>query len=72
MIGMKDSFPSRQPTPDAGSRGKPFKANIDALSSRELEVMKFIASGLTNTEIGEELTVSPRTVESHRASISAS
>jgi len=44
-------------------------ANIDALSSRELEVMKLIASGLTNTEIAEELTVSPRTVESHRASI---
>lgn len=31
--------------------------------------MKFNASGLTNTEIGEELTVSPRTVESHRANI---
>lgn len=61
------SFPSA--TPDTGSDPKPFEANIDALSSRELEVMKFIASGLTNTEIGEELTVSPRTVESHRASI---
>jgi DNA-binding NarL/FixJ family response regulator len=61
------SFPSA--TPDTGSHRKPFEANIDALSSRELEVMKFIASGLTNTEIGEELTVSPRTVESHRASI---
>jgi DNA-binding NarL/FixJ family response regulator len=48
---------------------KAVEANIDALTSRELEVMKLIASGLTNTEIGEELTVSPRTVESHRASI---
>lgn len=44
-------------------------ANIDALSSRELEVMKLIAAGLTNTEIAESLAVSPRTVESHRASI---
>ncbi|MCZ8379453.1 response regulator transcription factor [Mycobacterium sp. CPCC 205372] len=61
------SFPA--PPPATGSHGKPFEANIDALSSRELEVMKFIASGLTNTEIGEELSVSPRTVESHRASI---
>lgn len=61
------SFPS--PPPDTGSHGRPFEANIDVLSSRELEVMKFIASGLTNTEIGEELSVSPRTVESHRASI---
>lgn len=61
------SFPPA--TPNTGSHEKPFEANIDALSSRELEVMKFIASGLTNSEIGEELTVSPRTVESHRASI---
>ena len=45
------------------------KANINALSSRELEVLGLIAAGLTNSEIADELTVSPRTVESHRASI---
>lgn len=61
------SFPST--APNTGSHENPFEANIDALSSRELEVMKFIASGLTNTEIAEHLTLSPRTVESHRASI---
>lgn len=54
---------------EPGRSTDPIAANIDSLSSRELEVMKLIASGLTNTEIAEELTVSPRTVESHRASI---
>lgn len=48
---------------------KRLDVDIDLLSSRELEVMVLIASGLTNAEIAEKLTVSPRTVESHRASI---
>ena len=48
---------------------KRLKVDIDLLSSRELEVMVHIASGLTNAEIAQRLVVSPRTVESHRASI---
>jgi DNA-binding NarL/FixJ family response regulator len=48
---------------------KHLEVDIDLLSSRELEVMVLIASGLTNAEIADRLTVSPRTVESHRASI---
>ncbi|AII11495.1 response regulator [Rhodococcus opacus] len=54
---------------DTTESENPLEANIDSLSSRELEVLKLIASGLTNTEIAEGLTVSSRTVESHRASI---
>lgn len=48
---------------------KRLEVDIDLLTSRELEVMVLIASGLTNAEIADQLTVSPRTVESHRASI---
>lgn len=48
---------------------KRLEVDIDLLSSRELDVMVLIASGLTNAEIADRLTVSPRTVESHRASI---
>ena len=40
-----------------------------ALSEREQEVLKLIALGLTNAEIGEQLYVSVRTVETHRAHI---
>ncbi|WP_229022997.1 response regulator [Actinomarinicola tropica] len=40
-----------------------------ALSERELDVLRLIALGLTNAEIGERLYVSVRTVETHRAHI---
>lgn len=39
------------------------------LSDRELEVLKMMALGLTNTEIGQRLYVSVRTVETHRSHI---
>ena len=41
----------------------------DALSSRELDVLRLIALGHTNSEIADTLFLSVRTVESHRAHI---
>ncbi|MFZ0384061.1 MAG: response regulator transcription factor [Solirubrobacteraceae bacterium] len=41
----------------------------DGLSPRELEVLRLIALGHTNAEIAGVLTLSVRTVESHRAHI---
>jgi two-component system, NarL family, response regulator NreC len=41
----------------------------DGLSEREVEVLRMIALGHTNNEIGEELFLSVRTVETHRAHI---
>jgi two-component system response regulator NreC len=41
----------------------------DELSERECEVLRLIALGYTNAEIGEQLYISIRTVESHRAHI---
>ena len=41
------------------------------LSAREREVLGLIVAGLTNKEIGRALTVSPRTVETHRANLFA-
>jgi two-component system response regulator NreC len=41
----------------------------DDLSDRELEVLKLIALGHTNSEIAAQLYLSVRTVESHRAHI---
>ena len=37
------------------------------LSEREREVLGLIVAALTNKEIGRELTLSPRAVETHRA-----
>src|SRR5207245_2166591 len=41
----------------------------DDLSARELEVLRLIALGHTNSEIATQLYLSVRTVESHRAHI---
>ena len=41
------------------------------LSEREREVLGLIIEGLTNKEIGRALTLSPRTVETHRANLFA-
>ena len=41
----------------------------DDLTERELEVLRLIALGHTNAEIGAQLYLSVRTVESHRAHI---
>ncbi|GAB4558948.1 MAG: response regulator transcription factor [Anaerolineae bacterium] len=41
----------------------------EPLSPREIEVLKLIALGYTNRQIAEALTISVRTVESHRANI---
>ncbi|HXA55687.1 MAG TPA: response regulator transcription factor, partial [Solirubrobacteraceae bacterium] len=43
----------------------------DRLSQREVEVLRLIALGYTSVEIADKLHLSPRTVESHRAHITA-
>jgi len=42
---------------------------VDLLSPREQEVLKRVAAGLSSKEIGADLSISPRTVETHRASL---
>ena len=44
-------------------------AKAELLTAREREVLTLIAEGNTNQKIAEELTVSKKTVESHRANI---
>jgi len=46
-------------------------AVAEQLTPRELEVLKYIVQGYTNRQIGEELNISVRTVEGHRANLSA-
>jgi DNA-binding CsgD family transcriptional regulator/tetratricopeptide (TPR) repeat protein len=39
------------------------------LTARELEVLKLVASGLTNAQVAEQLSVTPRTVNAHLTTI---
>lgn len=48
----------------------PSKPLVNPLTPRETDVLKLIVSGYTNRQIGEELTISVRTVEGHRANLS--
>jgi len=42
---------------------------LETLTSRELEVMRYIVRGYTNRQIAESLFISVRTVEGHRANL---
>ena len=45
------------------------RALLARLTPREAEILELICQGLTSREIADVIAVSPRTVESHRASI---
>ncbi|HKZ15286.1 MAG TPA: response regulator transcription factor [Solirubrobacterales bacterium] len=53
----------------AGLSRAPDDSETQALSPRETDVLRLMALGHTNREIGEQLDLSVRTVETHRAHI---
>jgi two-component system response regulator NreC len=48
---------------------KPQETPAEPLTPRETEVLRYIAQGYTNRQIGEVLSISVRTVEGHRANL---
>jgi two-component system response regulator NreC len=57
--------------PRLGARvaAEPHPAPPDTLSERELQVLRMVALGHTNSEIADRLYLSVRTVETHRSHI---
>ena len=53
-----------QESSDAGGR------SLDTLSERERQVLELVALGYTHKEVGEELSVSVKTVETYRSRLS--
>ena len=58
------------PAPAAPVQVEP-ASRLDALSPREQEILRGIALGQSNKEIARALSLSPRTVETHRANLFA-
>ena len=52
-----------------GTSGQTAPVYPDGLTEREVDVLRLIASGKTNQEIGDELFISARTVANHAANI---
>lgn len=59
---MVDSFVT-------GREAAPAKKAWDLLTSRERSVLKLIAEGRTNRQVGQYLNLSPKTIEKYRASM---
>jgi DNA-binding NarL/FixJ family response regulator len=63
---MPKPLPITQPAPPAAKSSHSYH---DGLTIREVEVLRFIAKGLTDAQIAEQLAISPRTVNTHLTSI---
>ena len=48
---------------------RPFHENFEALTERELEVVKWVIQGMTNKEIATKLGISEKTVKTHLRNI---
>jgi LuxR family maltose regulon positive regulatory protein len=58
-----------QPSNQSGTKTLGRQSLAEPLTDREIEVVRLLARRLTNTEIGEELFISPITVKNHVAHI---
>lgn len=55
---------TKRPAPGAGP-----PAELEELTARELEVLRLLARGMSNAEIGQELFLSPATAKTHVARV---
>jgi two-component system response regulator NreC len=63
------SSPVQSALSDMVRAGSEPQRAIDQLTERELEVLRFVAEGLSTKEVASQLGISGRTVESHRANV---
>jgi DNA-binding NarL/FixJ family response regulator len=61
---LKTPLPATD-TPPSNPNINPYDTPDDELSSREIAVLKLVADGLSNKQIGEKLHLSPYTIKTH-------
>lgn len=65
-LASRDEPPvERHGQPPAPPLGGPAGPRVDPLSSRELEIVRCLAEGLSNEEISRKLMISPKTVKNY-------
>ncbi|MGW8123557.1 response regulator [Roseivirga echinicomitans] len=73
MVAKGESYFSQQTIKALTQIGKPIEksnfSKINSLTKREVEILKLIAEGLSNKEIGEQLFIAVSTVETHRKAL---
>ena len=67
--GKEPHVPSVSSVQHPAALAQPRPAPSDGLTAREVQVLRLVASGQTNSEIADELVLSIRTVERHIANI---
>ncbi len=65
----KAATPSQRSTEPALISTKSTAVNPVGLTAREVEVLRWVARGLTDAQVAEHLVISPRTVTSHLSTI---
>jgi predicted ATPase/DNA-binding CsgD family transcriptional regulator len=68
-LTLDDLLAIPHPQAPASARAAPLSAPNEALTAREIEVLRLLAQDLSNPQIAERLVVSRRTVDAHLRSI---
>lgn len=69
LFSLEEGFRRLSRKEAADERRKDAEVRLQALTSREREVLEGLAQGLPNKTIAYDLGISPRTVEIHRANL---
>ncbi len=68
-IFVSEAVATRMMEQATGGRGRHGTAGIESLTDRELEVLEMIGTGKATKNIAQQMGISTRTVEAHRAHI---
>jgi len=69
LSAVDEGFARLERAGRARARAEEARARLDALTPREMDVMRGLVRGHPNKTIGYDLGISPRTVEIHRANL---
>lgn len=68
-LAVSERIASRLSEGGRGRRGSSDKLDVGRLTDRELQIFQLVGKGLNSHEIGNQLSISNRTVDAHRTNI---